>query len=148
MVNDMTSDKLNQEVPTGRRKNGVPLNASNLRGIFGNNSIWYLPLSGQMAGQVCLFGTGPMDCETTGPCFTPDYKTLFLSIQHPGETNGVRREQASETRQFAMKTIEGQLFEQTRTVPIGSNWPEKTPNAPPKPSVIAIRHQEQRSLVV
>lgn len=32
------------------------------------------------------FLVGPKNCEITGICMTPDYKTLFVNIQHPGET--------------------------------------------------------------
>lgn len=148
MVNDMSSDKLNQAVPAGRRANGVPVTPSNLRGIFGNNSIWYLPLSGKAAGQVCLFGTGPMDCETTGPCFTPDHKTLFLSIQHPGEVHGVRQNMALSDREFAIRTTDGREFMQRRQVPIGSNWPGKQPNDPPRPAIVAIRRTNQQTLTL
>ena len=28
---------------------------------------------------------GPKDCEVTGIVFTPDHKTMFVNIQHPGE---------------------------------------------------------------
>jgi hypothetical protein len=38
-----------------------------------------------------------------------------------------------------MKTPNGQEFTQSRVVPIGSNWPGKKPNDPPKPAVVAIR---------
>ncbi len=31
------------------------------------------------------FLTGPVQCEITGIALTPDYKTLFINIQHPGE---------------------------------------------------------------
>jgi secreted PhoX family phosphatase len=33
------------------------------------------------------FLQGPADAEITGPCFSPDEKSLFLSIQHPGESS-------------------------------------------------------------
>jgi secreted PhoX family phosphatase len=142
MVTDMSSNKMNQEVPQKRiEKSGEPVSQSNLRGIFGNNSIWYIPLSGEGAGQAFLFGMGPMECEITGPCFTPDATTLFLAVQHPGEVNGIRKDMAAETRQFAMRTTEDQEFLQTRKVPIGSNWPGKQPNTPPKPSIVAVYRQ-------
>ena len=31
------------------------------------------------------FLVGPVDCEITGVCETPDGKTMFINIQHPGE---------------------------------------------------------------
>jgi uncharacterized protein len=37
-----------------------------------------------------------------------------------------------------MNTTTGQDFTQTRQVPIGSNWPSKTLNTPPRPAVVAI----------
>lgn len=36
-------------------------------------------------GEIRRFLTGPIGCEVTGLTFTPDYKTMFVGIQHPGE---------------------------------------------------------------
>lgn len=36
-------------------------------------------------GEVRRFLTGPLACEITGLAFTPDQKTLFVGVQHPGE---------------------------------------------------------------
>jgi secreted PhoX family phosphatase len=138
MVTDMSSDKHNKAIPSRIDAEGKPVSQSDLRGLFGNNSVWYLPTSGPNAGEAYLFGFGPMDSEMTGPFFTRDQKTLFLAAQHPGEVSGVRKDMASETRQYAMKTVDGQEFIQTREVPIGSNWPGKGANQPPKPAVVAI----------
>jgi secreted PhoX family phosphatase len=55
---------------------------------FGNNSLFYVPMSGPDAGKPFRVASGPMECEFTGPAFSPDFKTLFLSVQHPGETSG------------------------------------------------------------
>lgn len=148
MVTDMSSDKMNQTIPKDRLKNGVPLNQSSLRGVFGNNSIWYMPMSGDAAGQLFLFGMGPMDCETTGPCFTPDATTLFLAVQHPGETDGIRQNMAAEEREISLLTTDGQPFLQKRKVPIGSNWPSKQANQPPKPSVVAVRRVDNQSITI
>jgi secreted PhoX family phosphatase len=52
---------------------------------FGNNSLFVFLRSGARAGEIIRVASGPMDAEFTGPCFSPDYKTLFLSVQHPGE---------------------------------------------------------------
>ncbi|WP_445399489.1 PhoX family protein [Zobellella sp. An-6] len=37
------------------------------------------------SGEIRRFLTGPIACEVTGLAFTPDQKTLFVGIQHPGE---------------------------------------------------------------
>ena len=37
--------------------------------------------------EVRRFLTGPNKCEITGVIMTPDNRTMFVNIQHPGETN-------------------------------------------------------------
>ena len=135
MVTDTSTSKLNNTVKSRTEDGDQPAPIS---GLFGNNTIWYIPTSGANAGKASLFGIGPMECETTGPCFTPDEQTMFLSIQHPGEANGTRLKGASETREYLVYSTTGQEFTQTRKVPIGSNWPDKNPDAPPKPAVIYV----------
>jgi secreted PhoX family phosphatase len=135
MVTDMSSGKMNSAIKSRADDQGKPANIS---GLFGNNAMWFIPTSGEEAGKAFLFATGPMECETTGPCFTQDEQTMFLAVQHPGESNGTRKNQASQTREFLVTTTTGEEFMQTRQVPIGSNWPSKTPNSPPKPAVVAI----------
>ncbi len=147
MVTDMSSDKHNRAVPSRLDAEDNPISQSNLRGLFGNNSIWYMPLKGENAGQAFVFGYGPMDSEMTGPFFTDDMQTLFISAQHPGEINGIRKDMAIETREFAMMTTDGKEFMQQRQVPIGSNWPAKTTNAPPRPAVVAISRANGDPLV-
>jgi len=52
---------------------------------FGNNGLYVFLRSGTFAGEIIRVASAPTDAEFTGPCFSPDYKTLFLSVQHPGE---------------------------------------------------------------
>jgi len=52
---------------------------------FKNNSLFVIPRYGEDAGKVIRVVSAPRDAELTGPWFSPDGKTLFLSIQHPGE---------------------------------------------------------------
>ncbi len=111
--------------------------------VFGNNSIWFIPTSGEQAGKAYLFGIGPMECETTGPYFTPDEQTMFLSIQHPGEGHGTRSDRVLETHELIINTTQGKKFPQIRQVPVGSNWPSRSPNNPPKPAVVAIQRNHQ-----
>ena len=51
---------------------------------FGNNGLFYIPLSGEHAGRALQVASAPNGAEFTGPIFAPD-GTLFLSVQHPGE---------------------------------------------------------------
>jgi uncharacterized protein len=139
IVTDMSSDKINRQVPKRTRANGFPETQSNLRGVYGNNGLWFVPTQGDRAGEAHLFAMGPMESELTGPFLTPDQRTLFLAIQHPGEVNGTRQKMKTETREFAMFTTDNQEFMQTRSVPIGSNWPSKKADAPPRPSIVAVR---------
>ncbi|MDJ0732941.1 MAG: DUF839 domain-containing protein [Nostocaceae cyanobacterium] len=135
VVTDTSTSKINKSVSSRRDDKGKPVNIS---GLFGNNGIWFIPTSTENAGKAFLFGMGPMECETTGPCFTTDEQTMFMSIQHPGEANGVRKNQALETREFTVTTTGGEEFTQIRQVPIGSNWPSKNTDGIPKPAVVAI----------
>ena len=52
---------------------------------FKNNGLFYIPVSGTDSGNAFQVASAPRDAEFTGPCFSPDEKTLFLSVQHPGE---------------------------------------------------------------
>ena len=80
---------------------------------FKNNSLFVIPRYGKQAGEVIRVASAPIDAELTGPWFSPDGKTLFLSIQHPGE----------QTTNINTPT---------------SRWPFDTDNIP-KPSVVAIK---------
>ena len=50
---------------------------------IGNNQMLVCDPS---TGEVKRFLTGPNMCEITGVSFTPDGTTLFINVQHPGET--------------------------------------------------------------
>jgi secreted PhoX family phosphatase len=48
-------------------------------------------------GEVRRFLTGPGGCEITGVIGTPDGRTMFVNIQHPGETASERSDPARPT---------------------------------------------------
>jgi len=54
---------------------------------FGNNAML---CADPVTGEVRRFLTGPRGCEVTGVIQTPDRRTMFINIQHPGETPGER----------------------------------------------------------
>ena len=143
VVTDMSTNKHNVAVPI-RIENEI---VSELTGVFGNNSMWYIPLSGDNAGQAYPFAIGPMECECTGLTFDRDNSNLFLSIQHPGEQNGIRQNMASETRNFELLATNSTAFRQQRQVPLGSNWPSREANQPPIPGVVAIRQIDGSKIV-
>lgn len=51
---------------------------------FGNNGLFVVPRTGEQAGKAVQVVSAPHDAELTGPFFSPDGETLFLSVQHPG----------------------------------------------------------------
>jgi len=51
---------------------------------FGNNGLFVFDVQND---QVIQVASAPMDAEFTGPYFSPDGSSLFLSVQHPGETS-------------------------------------------------------------
>ena len=80
---------------------------------FKNNGLFFVPREGEQAGQVIQIASAPVDAELTGPWFAPDGKTLFLSVQHPGEYS-------------------------PSLAQLTSHWPDGG-DAMPKPAVIAIQ---------
>jgi uncharacterized protein len=57
------------------------LNAGDYANIGNNMMLAADPAS----GEIRRFLTGPRGCELTGIAFTPDSRTMFVNIQHPGE---------------------------------------------------------------
>ena len=99
---------------TTTRLNGDPRYTA-----FQNNGMFFIPASGTDAGVPRQFASGPCESELTGPSWTPDRETLFLSVQHPGEGAGMRTS--------------------AMNAPRGSNWPSGRINEPPRPAVVSIR---------
>ena len=73
-------------------------------------------------GETRRFLTGPTNCEITGCSFTPDGTTVFIGVQHPGETP-TDRSDPQEPAKF-------------------SNWPDYTPGGRPRSSMVAIRRKD------
>ncbi|MDL2343844.1 PhoX family phosphatase [Deinococcus sp. MIMF12] len=61
------------------------LGTNPIKAFHGNNAMFFFPTEGGNAGRAYRFAIGPVDAELTGPVWSPDGKTLFLSVQHPGE---------------------------------------------------------------
>jgi hypothetical protein len=79
----------------------------------GNNAMFFFNTEGPNAGKAVQFASGPNECELTGPVWTPDGTTMFLSIQHPGE--------------------ESEALDK-----LSSHWPNLNGDPIPRPGVVAI----------
>jgi uncharacterized protein len=86
---------------------------------FKNNGLFVIPtmphknVKEEEVGEAYQFASAPKEAEMTGPSFTPDETTLFLSVQHPGE----------ETEDINNPT---------------SLWPHRKGDTIPRPAVVAI----------
>lgn len=65
-------------------------------GNYGTNrhadALYYLDLTpgSPSLGTAFRVAAGPSDSEATGPCLTPDMRSLFFNVQHPGEGSSVQ----------------------------------------------------------
>ncbi len=87
------------------------------------NALWVMETDGRGRAVPRAFARGPAGAELTGPSFTADGRTLFLSVQHPGDTLGATYEAP------------------------GARWPDEDPSRPPRPAVVAIRRLDGRALL-
>ncbi len=55
---------------------------SSTTNVFGNNAMYFVD---QATKRSSRFLVGPDGCEITGLAYTPDLKTFFVNIQHPGD---------------------------------------------------------------
>jgi secreted PhoX family phosphatase len=83
---------------------------------FGNNMMLAADVN---TGEVRRFLVGPAGCEITGATETPDGKTMFINIQHPGEPAN----ELSDPKN-------------PRAV---SNWPDNKANGRPRSATVVIR---------
>lgn len=126
-------------------------NVSDFTGVFGNNWLFCIPTSGANAGQVIPFAYGPVRCEMTGPSFVGN--TLIISVQHPGEDCPIN-DGTTLSRSIELLDLNGNTFNQTRSLPRGSSWPSNISKADggkdqatgvPRPSVIGIHPKNSRT---
>jgi len=73
-------------------------------------------------GEIRRFLTGPVGCEITGCAFTPDGRSMFINIQHPGESPSERSDAAAPTR--------------------FSTWPEGPGAARPRSATVVVRKRD------
>jgi secreted PhoX family phosphatase len=74
------------------------------------------------SGEIRRFFVGPVGCEVTGATATPDGRTMFINIQHPGESPSERSD-PDNPRRF-------------------SNWPDQRPDGRPRSATVVIRKND------
>ncbi|MFG1690278.1 PhoX family protein [Nonomuraea sp. NPDC049269] len=53
-----------------------------------NDGMFVMPVRGKERGHLRQFLTVPLGAETCGPMVTPDQRSVFVAVQHPGELDG------------------------------------------------------------
>ena len=85
------------------------------------DGIWVSASAGKHKALTKQFLRAPVGAEICSPCFTPDQKTMFCSVQHPGA---------------------GSSYDQPST-----RWPDFNKTMPPRPSVIAVKRDDGNELL-
>jgi uncharacterized protein len=84
-----------------------------------NDGLFAVPTEGAERGHLKAFLTVPIGAECSGPLITRDARSVFVSVQHPGETTGSTRDTPSST------------------------WPDRLPERPfPRPSVVVVSRED------
>ncbi|MEW5963348.1 MAG: PhoX family phosphatase [Pseudomonadota bacterium] len=85
------------------------------------DGLFALDTDGNARGRSRHFFSAPIGAEVCGPCFTPDLETLFLAVQHPGQTE-------AESLWQGISTYDNPT----------TRWPDFVAGRPPRPAVVAI----------
>lgn len=88
---------------------------------FGNNQMLAVD---PLTKETRRFLTGPVGCEVTGVTLTPDLKTMWVNIQHPGDVPKALANQG------VIKTPENPRA--------ASNWPDHHPEGRPRSATVVI----------
>ena len=83
-----------------------------------NDGLWALETDGALRGTGKMFFRVPNGAELCGPVFSDDGETLFVAIQHPGDSGKI-----------------GEVRVETAS----TRWPDFDESMPPRPSIVSIR---------
>ena len=103
-------------------------------GDFANMGNNQMLAADPVSKEIRRFLVGPSGCEITGLSFTPDRKTMFVNVQHPGEVGNHPR---------APKSASGATLtdnEIARNATAFSQWP--TSGARPRSATVVVRRTD------
>jgi secreted PhoX family phosphatase len=91
------------------------------------DGLWALETEDSGRGTGRMFFRVPVGAELCGPRFTPDGRTLFVAVQHPGSDG---------TKDFP-GFARASTFDDPAT-----GWPDFCADMPPRPSVVVITKED------
>ena len=91
------------------------------------DGLWALATDGEERGRARMLYRAPVGSEVCGPCFTPDGRTLFLAVQHPGSDGTEAFTGFGRRSSFADPA---------------TRWPDFDDRTPPRPSVVVITRDD------
>lgn len=102
----------------------------------GNNQMLVADVA---SGEIRRFLVGPSGCEITGIDWTPDGKTLFINVQHPGEAGGHPRQPVP----AAGVSLDAHLAVNPTSF---STWPDRNPDGRPRSATVVISRIDGKSI--
>ena len=104
----------------------IATDGNNAKATGRADGVWAMEIAGEARGTSKLFFRCPAGAELCGPMFTPDGKTLFVSVQHPGDDG-------DQWPEFGRVST----FDDPST-----RWPDFKEGMPPRPSVVVITKED------
>ncbi|MEV4179833.1 PhoX family protein [Streptosporangium canum] len=86
-----------------------------------HDGLFAMPVRGSERGHLRQFLSVPVGAETCGPLVSPDQRSVFVAVQHPGETNGATPEAPT------------------------SHWPDGG-TSQPRPAVVVAWHRQGKKI--
>ena len=84
-----------------------------------SDGLWALETEGNLRGKGKMFFRCPEGAELCGPAFSPDRESLFVAVQHPGDSDDPKIN-----------------FDHP-----GTRWPDFKPDIPPRSSILVIQRK-------
>ena len=106
----------------------------------GNNQMLVADIASK---QITRFLVGPSGCEVTGVCWTPDARTMFINIQHPGEVTGSGGMHPNTPAAVVALTSNTARAAYMNANPTAfSKWPDGPTGGRPRPATVVIRKND------